>query len=148
MTKLHYIARKTWVVALSAAGLLPFAAFTLATALGEPSFLFPFMLYSLAITCFLAGSGWGISLAKMPVNAGILIAPIVSNALVLLSVIALWQGNKTIFLLNQIVVFLILLIGEHILRPFTQAPPYYRHMRLWVTLTVIVIHVLQLLFSL
>lgn len=129
--------RVSWV--LGFAGLIPFAAGLLAflyledypKSLGQHAFL----LYSLAILSFLAGSTWGWAQAKRSSDASIQL--LVSNGIVVFAVFAMLTANPFWALILLALAYLVFLGYE---RRVLEQVPDYRRMRAWLTVAVVVLH--------
>jgi hypothetical protein len=129
--------RVSWL--LGFAGLIPFGAGLLAfvyledypKALGQHAFL----LYSLAILSFLAGTTWGWAQAARPTDGAIQL--LASNGIVIFAVLAMLTANPFWALILLAVAYLVFLGYER--RVLEQAPDY-RRMRAWLTLLVVTLH--------
>lgn len=127
------------------AGILPFLALTVAAYYNISWAVHAFLVYSVSITAFLAGSWWGIHLTSTPAHQTPLGGLLASNALVLMSVTGLLSGSTTVALITQILIFSFLLVGERLLPPLNRAPLYYQRLRFWISVSVIGLHVVQLI---
>lgn len=127
------------------AGVLPFLALALAAQNNVSWAVHAFLVYSVSITAFLAGSWWGINLTSTPAHRSPLRGLLASNFLVLLSIAGLLSGSTTVALNTQILVLSLLLAGERLLSPLNRAPLYYQRLRFWVSIAVIGLHVVQLI---
>jgi uncharacterized membrane protein HdeD (DUF308 family) len=129
--------RTSWLLGL--AGLIPFVAGLLAfiyledypKALGQHAFL----LYSLAILSFLAGTTWGWAQAKRPRDGAIQL--LVSNGIVVFAVLAMLTANPFWALVLLSVAYLVFLGYE---RRVLEQGPDYRRMRVLLTLCVVLLH--------
>ncbi len=129
--------RVSWL--LGGAGLIPFAAGLLAftyledypKALGQHAFL----LYSLAIISFLAGTTWGWAQAARPSEGAIQL--LISNGIVVFAVLAMLTANPFWALILLALAYLVFLGYE---RRVLEQEPEYRRMRAWLTGVVMVLH--------
>ena len=131
--------RKRLVTTLGGLGILPFCV---ALLLPDPAAgLDLFLIYSLAILCFLSGAWWATALIVDSSNQQQnLYTLIFSNVVVLLGVLLVWVSSP-ISALGLGLMFLVLLMGERYALVFKHQPAYYVHMRTVVTSIVVVLHV-------
>lgn len=129
--------RASWLLGL--AGLIPFVAGLLAfiyledypKTLGQHTFL----LYSLAIISFLAGTTWGWAQAARPRDGGIQL--LVSNGIVIFAVLAMLTANPFWALILLAAAYLVFLGYE---RRVLEQTNDYRRMRATLTLLVVTLH--------
>ena len=131
------MSRLSWL--LGAAGLMPFAAGLIAfiyledypKALGQHAFL----LYSLAIICFLAGTTWGWAQAARPRDGAVQL--LISNGIVIFAVLAMLTANPFWALILLALAYVVFLGYE---RRVLEQSVGYRRMRVWLTSAVVVLH--------
>ncbi len=131
------MSRVRWLLGL--AGLIPFVAGLLAfvylddypKSLGQHAFL----LYSLAIISFLAGTTWGWAQALQPSDGAIQL--LVSNGVVVFAVLGMLTANPFWALILLALAYLVFLGYER--RVLEQASDY-RRMRGWLTMGVVLLH--------
>jgi hypothetical protein len=129
--------RTSWLLGL--AGLIPFMAGLLAfiylqdypKSLGQHAFL----LYSLAILSFLAGTTWGWAQAARPTDGAIQL--LVSNGLVIFAVLAMLTANPFWALVLLAFGYLVFLGYE---RRVLEQTADYRRMRALLTIFVVLLH--------
>jgi hypothetical protein len=129
--------RVSWLLGL--AGLIPFGAGLFAfiyleaypKALGQHAFL----LYSLAILSFLAGTTWGWAQAARSSDGTIQL--LVSNGIVIFAVLAMLTANPFWALIFLAIAYLVFLGYE---RRVLEQTSDYRRMRVLLTLCVVLLH--------
>lgn len=128
---------------LGYAGLLPFAGFAMGTLLAQ-GYLQAlsqqgFVIYSLAILCFLAGTLWG-SVASYT-NAGAVPRVLVSNGIVIFAALSVLTAQALLAALLLMLGYLALQWYE---RNSSDDPPWYQALRARLTLAVVALHLLYL----
>ena len=133
--------RQKLVTILGSLGVIPFLV-ALVFAIVRPEAGFKaFMLYSMAILCFLAGSWWSSALVTRDADEKARMSTVVlSNVIVLLALAFVYLGNAP-GLLGLGALYLALMIGERKLEVFASQPEYYRIMRSMVSVVVVLLHV-------
>lgn len=126
------------ITALGYAGILPMLGCML---MYESTWALPLLKsYSLAIIAFLAGSWWSTALMRRQTSAREMRQILIlSNTIVIAAVVAV-SFTDTLALLVLASLFGCLLLGERLLRVFSQQPDYYRNMRTGVTALVVSLH--------
>ena len=103
-------------------------------------------LYGLAIIAFVCGNAWTVSLMHQSAQAGARVRLLVgSNAIVLVAAAAaLWFDNTVVFM-TYALLFALLLGLDLKAGPFAPQPPYYRRLRIVVSVAVTATYILAAL---
>ena len=129
---------------LGYAGVLPFIGFALGTLLARDYLQAVsqqgFVIYSLAILCFLAGTLWGS--ASSYTDTASMLRVLVSNGLVLFAALSVLTAQALLAAALLMLGYLALLWYE---RNSSDNPPWYVSLRTRLTLAVVLIHACYLL---
>jgi len=131
------------MVWLGYAGVLPFAGFALFTAIAQGYLQAlsqqAFVIYSLAILCFLSGTLWGS--VSLHADAASVSRVLVSNGVVLFAALSVLTAQALLSAALLMLGYLALLWYE---RNSSDNPPWYVALRTRLTLTVVLMHLCYL----
>jgi hypothetical protein len=129
---------------LGYAGVLPFAGFALGTLMAQDYLQAlsqqGFVIYSLAILCFLAGSLWGSAASYL--DSAQVPRLLVSNGIVIFAALSVLTAQALLASVLLMLGFLAMLWYE---RNSSDNPPWYDRLRARLTLTVVALHLIYVI---